>query len=211
MRKQTSVAAMLSILTFLLCIISGCTEQNNSPSSESLRELLEKTLLIDSVSYEVEIATPTLDTTTTIQIWQKTQYLKEQETTIAGNISTTQTIIKRPEGLYRYNEEQQSYEQDPQAILPQPTLQDIATDLLTNQTLTRLGTETIDGKTTTVIQYNPKETGNSTTMKLWIWDENGALLKAEHVTTYEETSTTTEYTYKNYSFEEIPESIFYVE
>lgn len=211
MRKQTSVAAMLSILTFLLCIISGCTEQNNSPSSESLRELLEKTLLIDSVSYEVEIATPTLDTTTTIQIWQKTQYLKEQETTIAGNISTTQTIIKRPEGLYRYNEEQQSYEQDPQAILPQPTLQDIATDLLTNQTLTRLGTETIDGKTTTVIQYNPKETGNSTTMKLWIWDENGALLKAEHVTTYEGTSTTTEYTYKNYSFEEIPESIFYVE
>lgn len=211
MRKQTNIAAMVSILTFLLCIISGCTEQNNPPTSESLQELLEKTLLIDSVAYTVELATPILETTTTIQVWQKTQYLKEQETTIAGNISTTQTIIKRPEGLYRYNEEQQSYDQDPQAILPQPTLQDMATDLLTNQTLTHLGTETIDGKTTTVIQYNPKETGNSTTMTLWICNENAVPLKAERITTYEETSITTQYTYTNYSFEEIPESVFYVE
>ncbi len=211
MSKQTPVAVIFTIVAFLLVMICGCTEQNNPPSSESLQELLEKTLLIDSVSYEVEIATPMLETTTTIQVWHKKSYLKEQETTIAGNISTTQTIIKRPEGLYRYDEEQQSYEQDSQAILPQPTLQEMATDLLTNQTLTHLGTETIDGKTTTVIQYNPKETGNSTTMTLWICNENAVPLKAEQITTYEETSITTQYTYTNYSFEEIPESVFYVE
>ncbi len=211
MRKQKHAAMMLIILAFLLCMICGCNEQNNPSPTESLQELLEKTLLIDSVSYAVEIATPMLDTTTTAQVWQKTLYLKQQETTVAGNISTTQTIIKRPEGLYRYNEEQQSYEQDPQAILPQPTLQDMATDLLTNQTLTRLGIETIDGKTTTVIQYNPKETGNSTTMTLWIWNENAVPLKAEHITIYEETSIITQYTYTSYSFEEIPDSVFYVE
>jgi len=210
-RKLTSVAAMLSICTFLLCIISGCTQQNNPPSSDSLQALLEKTLILESVSYQVKIATPILDTTSTIQVWQKNLYLKEQETTIAGNISNTQTIIKRPEGLYRYIEELQSYEYDPQAIIPQRTPQEIATDLLTNQTLTHLGTETIEGKTTTVLQYNPSETGNSTTMKLWIWNENGVPLKAEHVATYEETLMTTEYTYTNYSFEEIPDSVFYVE
>lgn len=202
---------MFITVTCLFSIMSGCTEQNNPSSAEPLQKILEKALIIESITYEVQIATPLLDTTTTIHIWQKTPYLKEQETTIAGNISTNHTIIKRPEGLYRYNEALQAYDPDPQAIIPLRSIQEIATDLLTNQTLTLLGTETIDGKTTTLLQYTPSETGNSTTMKLWIWDEKGVPLKAEQVTTYEETSITTEYTYRNYSFEEIPDSTFSIE
>lgn len=202
---------MLITVTCLFSIMSGCTEQNNPSSAEPLQKILEKALIIESITYEVQIATPLLDTTTTIHVWQKTPYLKEQETTIAGNIPTNYTIIKRPEGLYRYNEALQAYVPDPQAIIPHRSIQEIATDLLTNQTLTLLGTETIDGKTTTLLQYTPSETGNSTTMKLWIWDEKGVPLKAEQVTTYEETSITTEYTYRNYSFEEIPDSTFSIE
>lgn len=211
MRKQTIVAGMLIILTCLSGMISGCTEENHPSSLESLQQTLEKAVNIRSVSYQVEISTPLLDTTTTVQIWQKTPYLKEQETTIAGNMSTNQTIIKRPEGLYSYNEALQAYEHDPQTVIPHRSIQEVATDLLVNQSITIQGTETIDGKTTTVIQYNPRETGNSTTMKLWIWNENGFPLKAEHTTIYAESSITAEYTYSNYSFEEIPDSIFTVE
>lgn len=211
MKQQRKASIWIIPLICLLLMICGCTEQNTPSETESLQSILERTAIIESVSYHIDIETAALETATTVHIWQQSPYFKIQETTTAGNLSTNQTIIRRPEGLYRYNELSQVYEPDTYAIISHPTTQEIVNDLLTNQTPTILGTETIDGKTTTVIQYNPSETGNSTTMKLWIWNEKGVLLRAEHTSSYEETTLTTYYTYSDYSFERIPEDIFSVE
>jgi outer membrane lipoprotein-sorting protein len=87
----------------------------------------------------------------------------------------------------------------------------VVQDLLNNQTITILGTETINGNTTTVIQYTPSQAGNSTTMKMWIWNEKGVPLKARSITKNEETDVTMDYSYSNYSFEDIPDSTFSIE
>jgi outer membrane lipoprotein-sorting protein len=146
-----------------------------------------------------------------MKIWQKTPYLKEEKNSTTSNITTTLTVIKRPEGIYRYDATLNTYELDPLIVIPQLSTADVAQDLLNNQTITLLGTETIAGKTATVIQYTPSQAGNSTTIKMWIWNEKGVLLKALYTTVSEEANITMDYNYSNYSFSDIPDSTFSVE
>jgi outer membrane lipoprotein-sorting protein len=215
MNKQTRMFAMIAttIACFLL-MISGCTEQNNTTSPETLQTILEKAAVLESVYYEIDtsfIQDGTLQQTTTIKIWQKMPYMKEIMNSTSGNMTITQTIIKRPEGLYRYDATLQTYELDPQIIIPQPSTVQMVHDLLNNQTLTIIGTENISGKPTTVIQYSPNHIGNSTIIKMWIWNEKGVPLQEQYTMNNEETSVTIDATYSNYSFAEIPESIFSTE
>ncbi|MBN1860887.1 MAG: hypothetical protein JW840_05440 [Candidatus Thermoplasmatota archaeon] len=213
MRKKRKVFGLLAMIIVLL-LMSGCTQQNQPASQESLQIILEKATIIESVSYDLDISMKILDSvtqTTTIRIWQQLPYLKEQSNTTAGNITTAITIIKRPEGFYRYDEVLQSYVYDGQVMIPQPSLLEISQDLLANQSLTIRGTEDILGKTATVIEYTPVHMGNDTIITLWVWNEKGVPLKAEHTTSNEEFTVTMEYIYSNYSFEEIPQSIFAVE
>ncbi len=104
-----------------------------------------------------------------------------------------------------------TYELDPLIVIPQLSTADVVQDLLNNQTITTLGLETIDGKTATVIQYTPSQAGNSTTIKIWIWNEKGVPLKALSTQTSEETTIMMDYDYSNYSFADIPDSTFSVE
>lgn len=195
-------------------MISGCTEQHKPPSPESLQTILEKAALLESVYYEINtsfIIDGVVRQITTVKIWQKIPYLKEEVNSTSGNITTTLNIIKRPEGIYRYDSTLQTYELDPQIIIPQPSTAEIVNDLLNNQTLTISGAENISGKITTVIQYSPNQAGNSTTVKIWIWNEKGVPLQEQYTTKNEETSVTIDSKYSNYSFEEILESTFNVE
>ena len=213
MRKKAKVFGLLSMILFFL-LLSGCIQQNQPASQESLQEILEKAIIIESVSYELNVSMKILDSvtqTTTMRIWQQLPYLKEQSNITAGNITTAITIIKRPEGLYRYDELIQSYIHDDQVIIPQPSLVEISQDLLANQSLSIRGTEDVLGKTATVIDYTPVHMGNDTVVTLWIWNEKGVPLKAEQTTSNEESTVTMEYIYSSYSFEEIPPSIFAVE
>ena len=63
------------------------------------------------------------------------------------------------------------------------------------------GTETIDGKSCTVITWDIPETG---TMTEWIWTEKGFPVKVETVT--DQGTTTIEFT--NIDFSDIPDSMF---
>ena len=101
-------------------------------------------------------------------------------------------------------------------VLPQLSTGDVAEDLLNNQTITILGTETINGITTTVIQYSSNESENSTrTMKMWVWNEKGVPLKVfetrTRTITENEITITWDYQYLNYSFIDIPDNTFNVE
>jgi len=216
MEKQKLLFGIIAPLVCSLLMISGCTQQKGSDqtSSESLQTILEKAAIIESVYYELNTSTTISDSVeqiTTMKIWQKTPYLKEEVNSTTGGITTTLTVIKSPEGIYRYDTTLNTYELDPLIVIPQLSTTDVVQDLLNNQTITILGTEIINGNTTTVIQYTPSQAGNSTTIKIWIWNEKGVPLKALYITKNEETDVTMDYTYSNYSFADIPNSTFSVE
>lgn len=210
MKKQTLFFG-LSVTLACSIFLSGCTGQNNTSQPETLQTILEKATVLKSVYYELDVANIIDDTVrlaTSMKIWQQTPNLKEEVDSTSGNITITQIIVKRPEGIYRYDDTLQSYELDPAVIIPQPTIAELVKDLLNNQTLTIEGTENISGKITTIVQYTPIQSGNTTTMKIWIWNEKGVPLKATSITKSKEIIEIKEYKYHNYSFDDIPEGIF---
>jgi outer membrane lipoprotein-sorting protein len=215
MKKHLMVIIIFSTLIGSFLLLSGCTQQNNQPSTESIQTILQKGTLVDSVYYELEISTiisGSIEQLSTLKIWQKTPYIKEEVNTTAGGMTTNETFIIRPdEGIYRYNPIPNTYSLYPGIFSPQPTIAKTIEDLLSNQTLTVIGNETIDGKAATIIQYTPSQTGNSTTMTLWIWNEKGVPLKAQQITTNEQTTVTINEIFRNYSFADISESTFSVE
>jgi len=216
MEKQKVLFGIIAPLICSLLMISGCIQQQGSDQTSpvSLQTILTKAAIIESVYYELDTSTTisgSVEQITTMKIWQKTPHLKEEVTSTTAGITTTLALIKRPEGIYRYDTALNTYQLDPLIVIPQLSTADVVQDLLNNQTITTLGTETIDGKTATVIQYTPSQAGNSTTIKIWIWNEKGVPLKALYITKNEETTVTMDYKYSNYSFADIAESTFGVE
>jgi outer membrane lipoprotein-sorting protein len=211
----------MATITCLLLMSSGCTEQNKIQTKEKLQTILEKAAILESVYYEIDttlISDGIIYQITTMKIWQKTSYLKEEVniTTVntnsnSSNMITTLTVIRRPEGLYRYNNVSETYELGLPLNFLQPSTTDMVQNLLNNQTLTIIGTENISGTPTTIIQYHPNQGGNSTTVTLWIWNEKGVPLKEQYISNSEGTSITRDSIYSNYSFADIPESTFDVE
>lgn len=214
MDKHNQFFGMITTLICVLLMGSGCTEQNNQPAEETFQTILEKAAVLQSVYYELQISTMIIDSveqTTTMKIWEQAPYLKEEINDTSGGITTTQNIIKRPEGTYRYDNISKTYELDPQLIIRQPSIAERTHDLRNNQTFTIVGTENISDIPTTIIQYHPNQGGNSTTITLWIWNDKGVPLKEQYVSNSEDTSVTITSLYNNYSFAEIPDSIFSVE
>jgi adenine-specific DNA methylase len=84
-------------------------------------------------------------------------------------------------------------------------------DILNNQTITDFETEIIDGKQTTIVEYDIPLIGeNLMTMKIWIWNEKGVPLKAYMTMTMEEITMTMDFVFSNYSFSDIPDRTFNV-
>ncbi len=217
MEKQKIALGLVLMLVCSSLMISGCTQQNSSsdqtnpPSTETFQEILMKAEAIESVYYEVAIVESVSGAQVqniTMKIWQKAPYLREDVTYMIPGAITNLSMIQRSEGMYQYDSTQNTYVPVQGIDFPQLSIGDFARDLLNNQTITLLKTETIEGKLATVFQYSPSQPGNSTTMKMWIWNEKGVPLKAFLTTTKEETTMTMDYQYHNYSFIDIPESTF---
>jgi len=215
---------LLGIITILTCIIllnSGCTQQQTPTPEETIQTILEKAAILETVSYQIDttfVIDGIIPQTTTMKIWQKTPYLKEDVTITTintnssiGNMTTNLSVIKRPEGIYVYDNTTNSYQLNSQQIIPQPTTTDMVQNLLNNQTLTITGTENLSGIPTTIIQYHPNQGGNTTTVTLWLWNDRGVPLKEQYTSTTEGSIVTITSTYTNYSFENLADSIFSVE
>lgn len=218
-KHHIAIGAIITLVCSSL-MISGCTQentpidQNNKPSTETLDQLLGKAHIIESIYYEMNISEYLSGEPlfySDVKIWQEIPYVKETVSqSHAGIIVPEVSYINRPNGTYQYDEEQKRYrsDYDPKVILPYRTISEIADDLLNNQILTILGTETVDGKTTTVLQYSSDESGNTTTMKMWIWNDYGVPIKATETRTRNEMTLTWEYSYHSYTFTDIPDSTF---
>jgi len=238
MKKQLMMVGILFIL--ITIEISGCTQQKSSdssssdysssdlskdqttpPATDSIQTILAKAETIESMYYEIaaSINMSGFGTQTAlIKIWQKTPYLKEQMTGVVDGVTTTISMVQRPEGTYIYDITQGKYvlktKTNPLATPFVTSLQylDIQQikNFVNNQSVMNLETEIVDGKTASVIQYAAPIGENLMTIKIWIWTEKGVPLKAYINMTMEETTMTMDFEYSNYSFSDIPDSMFSV-
>lgn len=189
---------------------------STSPEPESLETILSKADAIGSMYYEiyVTITMPQYGTqTATMKVWQEKPYLKEEITTLTAGVTNTLLVIVRPEGTYVYNPTEGKYVLTAEVPSYVTSLQyldpKMIKDLLNNQSITDFETEIIDGKLTTVIEYDLPLIGDSVmSIKVWIWNQKGVPLKAYIDMTMQEMTMTMDFVFRNYSFADIPDSTF---
>lgn len=212
MKKQKEIFILAAILLCLLVLMSGCTQQ--SENKESIQTILQKANDIGDVYYELIGTTSTesgnfsYNTSYTMKIWQKMPYMKIE--TISND--TIQVMIVRPDGHYIYDNQTQKYIKIPSTenITRQKFLEEQANEILESQTLKNLGSDFIDGKSVTIVEYSYNSTGITISPRLWIWNEKGIPLKLEMTSTVMTVNFTLIMHYKNFVFEEIPYSTFNV-
>jgi hypothetical protein len=220
------IVGVIIAVSLLIVGVSGCFQPNTSAdvtdlkstTPESLQTILSKAETISSMYYEID-ATITMPQygaqTITMKIWQKKPYLKEDITSQTMGITTTLSVIVRPEGAYVYNTAQGKYVLTAEIPSYVTSLQyldpKMIKDLLNNQSITNFETEIIDGKQATVIEYNMSLLGeNQMTMKIWIWNEKGVPLKSYMTMSMEDITMTMDFLFSHYSFADIPDSTFNV-
>lgn len=231
MKNQKGIASSLAIIIVIVIAVVAIggvlayqylwapEEEVSAPEKkveiekESVEDILAKAENIGPVQYEI-ISTVTSITgvtiTVTMKVWQKIPYMRIDSTT-AG---TTTKMIVHPDAVYFYDASKDKYlKMTPEEMATkfiQKSFAELSTEIKESETLKELGTETIDGKLTTIIEYSITVGETIITQKLWIWNEKGIPLKAESTTEIGETVTTTKMEYKNFVFEDIPDSVFEV-
>ena len=169
----------------------------STPTGNTLSSILGLGANITHVYYEMNL-TSTVGGSSVVKVWEKGKKVRD-EMTMEG-----MTIISIMDGdagvTYTYNSVMDSWTQTAfnTSTVPEGAAQDPNDILDFNPEI--LGTETIDGKSCTVIQW----TIDDGTIKEWIWTEKGFPLKMETVTPAG--TTTIEFT--NIDFSDIPNSMF---
>jgi len=194
-------------------------EEKVEIEKESIQDVLAKAENIDSVQYEIvgtttsnisHISEVPITETVSTKIWQKMPYMKIELTT-AG--TTTKTIV-HPDAVYLYDASKDKYlketAEEMVARYIQRSFEELSKKLRESETLKELGTETINGKLTTIVEYSDTAGKTPITLKLWIWNEKGIPLKTESTIEIGEMVATMKTEYKNFVFEDIPGSIFEV-
>lgn len=211
MEKQKELFAILCALVCSVLVISGCTQQGPS-TKESIQDILAKAAGVGPVYYEIIGTTSTtaggysFNSSYTSKVWQKMPYMK-METTGGG---ITQIMVFRSDGSYIYNNQTQNYTKflPPNNQTQQKFFEQQANEMMESQTLQVLGTDTIDGKAVTIVEYSYTASGITMSPKLWIWNEKGIPLKMEMKSTTMGINMTMTMEYKNFAFGDIPDNTF---
>lgn len=216
MKKQKIIFVLGTIIIYSIFLLSGCTQQ--SVDKESIQTILKKANNIGDVYYEIIGKTSTqygnlsYNSAYTIKIWQKIPYMKTE--TITND--TIQIMIIRPDrgniSEYIYDNQTNNYKKiNPEDNLTrQKFLEEQANELLESQTLKVLGSDIIDGKEVTIVEYSYNMSGVTMTPKLWIWNEEGIPLRLEMKSSIMTVNISMILQYKNFIFAEIPDSTFNV-
>ncbi len=217
--KTFGILALLAVLIVGVVLISGCggasekpetpterpvtqpiEETTTPPSDESLSDVLAKAVGIGSVKYDMVITIPG-EPSVTSTVWMKGHNMRT-EMTVEG-----QTMIMIMNG-----DKQEAYTYFPDENMATKIDFSQATESATEKSATEevgsieaynptgIGTETIDGKLCTVVEYASPE-GKA---KMWIWLEHGFPIRTE-ITTPEGTGRTD---WRNIEFVDIPDNMF---
>lgn len=212
--QKTWFMIVCCTLLITLILASGCTQQQQAPSEETLQQILSKGENVTQVYTEVDSVTAIMgqNLTSTVKLWQKLPYMKIEMSMINpyGGQTITTTYIMRPEGIYVYNSSQMTYVKMNNTPAPQQSFKEQIADMKRNPTLHEVGTDTIDGKAATIIEFTNNTAMFNITEQLWMWNEKGIPLKAVITEGMGSFVTTVTMTYKNFSFDAIPDSTFSV-
>lgn len=205
--KNLGILALLAMLVIGVVLISGCAkgpEEKPSetqapieqPTTETLGEILGRGAGIASVKYDM-VTTAQGMPSMTQKVWLKKNKMRT-EMTIEGQ-TTVNLIDMDAKTMYTYMPAQNlAIKMDFAKEAPESPIE--STESIEKYKPVVIGTETIDGKVCSVIEY----TVEGVKTKSWIWKEKGFLVRMEVTTS--EGKTIIEY--KNIEFVDIPNSMF---
>ncbi|MDY6966441.1 MAG: DUF4412 domain-containing protein [Halobacteriota archaeon] len=176
-----------------------------STSDVTLSDLLDLARDSSSATYDMVISGGPLETTTT-KVWS-TETKQKMESTMMGQ--TTITIIdQEKQEMYSYFPDQNMAMKLDFSDSETSQQAESFTEIMEDYSPTIVGTETIDGKLCTIIEYESSINDAQTTQKVWVWQRYGFPIRVEATTTIAGTPTTTVMEMKNIEFGPIPDSTF---
>jgi outer membrane lipoprotein-sorting protein len=194
-RHVRSFTVPCILMVFIMVVLSGCASKNTSLPPQ-LEDLLAKAEHIDEISYDVTFELG--GQTTTVKLWLKKPMIKA-ESSISNGITVVRLADMEKQKGYRYYPDTKLSVVDNEDI-PVPGKAD--TEALGKFNPSIIGTGTIDGKTCTIVMYEDGEA----TVKLWLWDDYGLLIRSE--VTVQDSEEIVVTTITNIDFSAIPDSVF---
>lgn len=204
----SSLAVMLAICFALAGF--GCASEPTSPSSgieigteTTLEDIISGAEQAKELSYDMYIVDPDGNEIITAVYIDGTKMRQEtkiegREMIFLGDSAATMYVYYPDEGTAMKidlgdNELGQEMQEDPYAMI-----EDVVDKVKV------IGHETIDGKKTTVIQYDVDGIAEGITTKMWVWEKHGIPIKV--VTTGPEGTTTVEF--KNIKTGNVSDDLF---
>jgi hypothetical protein len=186
----------IAIIPLMLALpLAGCNCSGGSISPE-LEELLSKVDNISEITYTLVISYSDTGEVVTMNVWLKVPDLRVdvelngQETVFLADMEKETGYTYLPAGGIAVRTDFSD--------IPSSIKADI--DEVRQYNPTIIGTETVDGKSCTVVTYRD----GSTDVKAWIWNDYGIFIKRE----LSESGNTVLIELKDIDFSEIPDSVF---
>jgi outer membrane lipoprotein-sorting protein len=182
----------------------------------TIEAVLRKADAIDSVQYEIhsKVSMPhTPEGTaipTTARVWQKIPYMRVE----SNSAGLGSRMIVRPEGTYIHNPSEGGFVELPEGsagLRATPkSFKQLSQDILETPGLRLLGTESADGESAIVVEYDVSREEGSTTARVWFSEAMGVPLRMSSISLFGEQRMAMEVEYTNYRFDEIPDDVFEV-
>jgi len=187
--------ALIFISLALVLLFTGCDSAGDNDSSQ-LEELLSKVDDIIQIKYSLVMTSPDTDEELAMQVWLKVPDLRI-EVSLDGQETVFLADMEKKTG-YTYLPAGGVATRTDFDDIPDSIKSDVENVRKYNPTIT--GTETVDGKSCTVVTYKD---GN-TDVKAWIWNDYGIFIKRE----LSEADGRVLIELKDIDFSEIPDSVF---
>ena len=184
---------------------STTEESSESSDGSSLSDLLDLAKGSTSATYDLVISGGVMQPMTN-KVWS-TETMERMDSTIMGTKSIM-IIDKEAMVMYMYDPDENTamrMDMDPDNTAGSPQSFE---EIVEEYNPTVIGTETIDGKKCTIIQYEVVTDDVTVTQKAWIWQVYGFPIKFEMTSTIGGSSVTTVIEMKNIEFGPIDDSIF---
>ena len=234
-QNQKGIASSLAIIIVIvmgILVIGGVLayqylwipKEEAKTEKKFVIELLAKTEEIGPMQYEAVSVTSISDTTqpetvtVTMEVWQKGEKMKIKYSGGIEEGGTTEMII-HPDAVYFYDSSKDKYIKTYKEtvtssrmtlIYGQKSFEEISKELKESTDFKLLGTETINGKLCTVIEYSVMVKDILVSQKIWIWNEKGIPVKGIATFKTGEIIIITKIENKNFIFEDILDSVFEV-
>ena len=184
---------------------ASTTEAPTTPSSGGLlSDLLDKAKGSPSATYDLVISGGATPGEMTSKVWS-TETKERMDSTFMG-MKSTLIIDKEAQVMYDYNPDKNTAtKMDFSGADTQKQTQSFS-EVMAKYDPKVVGTETIDGKKCTVIEFDVTVADTTMTQTMWVWDAHGFPVKMEMTSSL--TPGTTVIEMKNIEFGPIQNSVF---